>query len=74
MRRKFLLANVLTAEVKRTRQENKDERRKKILVRIVSGKILKKYQCSRTLQVETGISRKNIKAQITNENKQIDFA
>lgn len=74
MRRKFLLANVLTAEVKRTRQENKYERQKKILARIVSGKILKKYQCSRTLQVETGISRKNIKAQITNENKQIDFA
>lgn len=36
------------------------------------GKLWKKYRCSNALQNETGLSRKNIRARITNEEKQID--
>ena len=73
VRRKLLLANVLTAEVQETRKENKDERRKKLLTRIVSGKIVKKYRCSKSLQIETGLSRNNVQARLINASKRIDF-
>ena len=56
VKKKLLLTNALIEEVRCAKRLNGDKRRKKILAKIVSGNILKKYRCKSTLKVQTGVS------------------
>ena len=53
----LLMAHVLTNEIKTARQLN-GQKGKHMIAKIISGKLLKKYQMRNRLNKQTGLSRK----------------
>ena len=75
VKRKLLLANVIMEEVKATKEICPTKKRA-VLHRMISGKVVKKYRCIRAISSSLGFSRtslhkcKNKSLQLTREKRQ----
>ncbi|WAQ96816.1 hypothetical protein MAR_029506 [Mya arenaria] len=58
--KKLEMSNAILAEVRDAVQKTKSQSERGVIMRVISGKILKKYKCLDTVRKQTGLGRKGM--------------
>lgn len=61
------MSNAIIAEVREAAVKTQSQSERNVIMRVVSGKIVKKYKCLDTVRKQTGLGRKGLKASHTKE-------